>query len=516
MFAFIEFYLLLEYYRIMSNKRGFFLLRIIPKTLLGRIFWGTFFVSFASILIIGSWFYFRVYSALDNEATSRLGNVANLISINVKTISEDQTSDVSESQRFDELSGIVNNSGGWLQNIYWIDLSKKKPRFIASFSANIKNRKSMVPPTAEEAEDIIYDHINDLERGEIVFPDPYSYSASRRFKMVLIPFLDSFQMLDTVVGIEADMQYLNIFMKLRGHILEALLLTFFLSILISFVLASNLNSKILSLLKELSIVEEGKIPEINDLRVQELNMLQKGIVELGQRIEDRKIQLKEVYESKFEDLSLMGGAIAHEIRNPLSAIEMHFGLIRRVFKKAEIAEPESVFEVAEQLNNLKALIEKFLSYTRRIETELEKIPFKEAIEQVAKSINCEGKWSFKVDAPETETVLMDKSMFKQIFENLFKNSIEASTGEIEIKASLSRKENVSIIRFADNGTGIPENVQKQLFMPFITGKKNGNGIGLTLIRKFVEAHRGKIYLDDKTDSGTVFVIEVPKNENPDC
>jgi signal transduction histidine kinase len=311
------------------------------------------------------------------------------------------------------------------------------------------------------------------------------------------------------------MQYLSIFTKFKKYIFESLLLTFSLSILISFLLASNLNSKISRLLKELEIIDDGKIPEINDLHVKELNLLQKGIVELAKNIEDRKNQLKDVYESKYEDLRLMGGAIAHEIRNPLSAIEMHFGLIRRNFKKAGIDEPESVAEVAEQLKNLKELIQKFLSYSRRIEPEIEKIKFKSAIEEIAKNQKAACEFSFLVDTPENESIYMDQAMFKQIFENLFKNSMEAKNGSLEIKVSAKTKDAWSIIRFQDNGTGINEKIKNQLFMPFVTGKKNGNGIGLALTRKFVEAHQGKIYLDSSTSNATVFVIEVPKNENPD-
>ncbi|HMM59321.1 MAG TPA: ATP-binding protein, partial [Candidatus Rifleibacterium sp.] len=66
------------------------------------------------------------------------------------------------------------------------------------------------------------------------------------------------------------------------------------------------------------------------------------------------------------------------------------------------------------------------------------------------------------------------------------------------------------LEVADNGPGIPAAIAEQLFTPFVSGSAEGNGFGLAISRKLVEAHGGEIYHEKNTDSGAVFVIEVPQ------
>ena len=94
--------------------------------------------------------------------------------------------------------------------------------------------------------------------------------------------------------------------------------------------------------------------------------------------------------------------------------------------------------------------------------------------------------------------------------NLIKNSIEAlsnqKNGQIEIKASLESDSSI-VIKVTDNGKGISEDIIDQIFIPFFSTKKEGSGIGLSLSRQIMIAHKGNIFVKTKVGEGSTFILE---------
>jgi signal transduction histidine kinase len=485
-------------------------------TIPGRVFWGVFLIILSVLSLFWFWFYHRVYSSLDREAENRLVKMTRAMAAELDTDNNQSSGFLEAEQRFEAGARVLKklwrfeNSRNWIQNLYWLDVSGKKPEFIASFSAECKTNTALLPPTAEEAEDMVFAYINELEKGRVVLPDPFSFGASRRFKIALFPMLDSDLMLESVVGIEADMQYLGLFDQLNNFIGEMLIFSLIFSLVTALLVARSSSKKTELLLSRLKQIEKGSIPHFDNLGLEELNCLQKGIIDLAQANLEKDVHLRALFARKLDELAFTGGALAHEIRNPLSAIEMHFGLLHRRLKKENLSEGNEVNEIYEQLKQLRLLVESFLNYTRKVEPQKEIIDLESFFDSIIKtktSVNKNLVWEYQSE--EKIKINFDKAMLLQICENLVNNAVEAGKkNSVRIKTKACVKSEMCQIQFINNGPLIPESILKQLFTPFVSSKPQGNGIGLALIRKLVEAHNGEIYCEN-LDDAVAFYLEVP-------
>ncbi|MGI8494144.1 MAG: sensor histidine kinase, partial [Pyrinomonadaceae bacterium] len=97
-----------------------------------------------------------------------------------------------------------------------------------------------------------------------------------------------------------------------------------------------------------------------------------------------------------------------------------------------------------------------------------------------------------------------------VFDNLFRNALEAMPTGGKLKISLEKESDVYRIKISDEGRGFSLEERERLFEPFFTTKDNGTGLGLTISLEIAEAHGGKIYLDSNTAKGACFVIELPE------
>ncbi|NCB38207.1 MAG: HAMP domain-containing histidine kinase [Erysipelotrichia bacterium] len=490
-----------------------FFRKLAPESLFGRIFWGVFAASLLSVFILWGWLNSRVYSALDQEASLRLKRIAEIMLAELAiSDKKDKSRQIQAMQSFWQLE----QAGGLLQNFYWLDVSGKSASFIASYSREYLAETSMLPPTADEAEELVFDYINELDRGEMVFPDPYS-GASRRFKIILCPVLDLNGLLAGVIGIESDMEYLRLVSEFRHFLAEGIVFSMLLSLLVAIVLARNISGKISCLAGGVQLIAKGARPEEIKLSISELDHLYQAFFRMGVELEQQKKHVQQVFMRKLDELAFTGGAIAHEIRNPLSAIEMHFGLLKReLLKINQSAEfSSSIEEINQQLMHLRKLLTSFLNYSRKVQPQPEPVDpelfFKALVLAKKKTL---GEFSCEIDIKEKMRVYIDPTMFQQIFDNLLNNSFRATSGlNLVIYFSAHLRDNMLKIVFADNGPGVPAGMREKLFTPFATGNPDGSGFGLALVRKLVEAHGGELNYNDGAAGGAVFIIEVPQHEN---
>ncbi len=197
--------------------------------------------------------------------------------------------------------------------------------------------------------------------------------------------------------------------------------------------------------------------------------------------------------------------IAHEIKNPLTPITLSAERIRRQFKKknpnlGEVVE-KAVNSILEEVEVIKRLIDEFRKFSRlplpeKRLTDLNSL-IKDSLEPYLSRIQI----SFELE--EIPKIPLDRVLIREVLINLIENSIEA--GATEVKVSTTYKDNRVFIVFKDNGPGIPEEVIDKLFNPYITTKEEGWGLGLSIVKKIVEDHGGRIYTVDKN----TFVIELP-------
>lgn len=493
-----------------------FFRRLKPATLAARIFWGVAAASLISAVAIWGWLYTRFYESLDREASLRMKQTAESLLFEVRRVQSAENDHALRRALIGHFWGL-EASAGMIQNLYWLDLSGPRPSFIASFSNSSVGASSMLPPTSEEAEDLIYDFINDLDRGAMVFPDPYSLGEERRFKIVLCPVLDANGLLESVIGIESDMEYLRLAYDFRRLLAEGIGLAVIVSLLVSLLLARNVSAKIGVFRDGVIRISAGKQPEELRLSIRELDDLYQAFIRMAADLEQQKTHVQKVFSRKLDELAFTGGAIAHEIRNPLSAIEMHFGLLKREIARVGAATGESpaIQEIEQQLGHLRRLLTSFLDYSRKVRPQCEKVGLSEFFQRILDGRRqVLGDFAFTLEIPESLTGIFDPSMLQQVIENLVNNAFQAAAeGNLHLTLRAVTDGSLLRLKVADNGPGVPAAIAEQLFTPFVSGSAGGNGFGLAISRKLVEAHGGEIYHEKNPDSGAVFIIEVPQHEN---
>ncbi|UCG28372.1 MAG: HAMP domain-containing histidine kinase, partial [Bacteroidales bacterium] len=118
--------------------------------------------------------------------------------------------------------------------------------------------------------------------------------------------------------------------------------------------------------------------------------------------------------------------------------------------------------------------------------------------------------------PDNLQILVDRKMTEQVLINLIRNSLEALTdkpkGILTIKAKHLKHDAVQV-SIEDNGSGIPEEIMEQVFVPFFTTKEKGSGIGLSLSRRIMQLHKGFIRLNSKPGKGTTVILTFPADQN---
>jgi len=215
---------------------------------------------------------------------------------------------------------------------------------------------------------------------------------------------------------------------------------------------------------------------------------------------------------KLETLSEMAAGIAHEIRNPLSSIKGASNLLAdelRHLNHPKCQEYHTI--ITDEIERLNNILINFQDLTRPLKIEKELVSINEIIKKTVKLTEI-GTLSIKIsqelskDLPMIQT---DPAFLKQVFLNLIKNSAEAcgSEGELVIKTE-SISPWLKII-FSDNGPGIPDELVKRIFEPFFTTKATGIGMGLAICHRIIEAHNGRIEVNNLLPKGTQFSILLP-------
>ena len=197
--------------------------------------------------------------------------------------------------------------------------------------------------------------------------------------------------------------------------------------------------------------------------------------------------------------------IAHEIKNPLTPIVLNAERIKRLLEKNHPQSREkiekAVNSILEEVEVIKRLINEFRKFTRLPLPEKRLTDLNQLIKNALEPYENQVKLTFEFE--DLPKLPLDRSLFREVLLNLVKNSVEA--GAKEVKVSTTMKRDKVFVVFRDDGPGIPEELMEKLFAPYVSGKEEGWGLGLSIVKKIIEDHGGKIYTVDRN----TFVIELP-------
>ncbi len=230
----------------------------------------------------------------------------------------------------------------------------------------------------------------------------------------------------------------------------------------------------------------------------------------------QELQSELVHMSRFTALGEMASTLAHEINQPLTAIANYLKGCRRILERIEGDQVpmlrEAVNQAADQALRAGQVIRHLREFVARGESErhIESLP--KLIEEASALALVGAKEKgvrvvFRLD-PQAQLVLADRIQIQQVLLNLIRNAIEAMQDsgrrELVIRTDAAQDDGLVEISVQDTGTGIAPEIAAQLFQPFVTTKKHGMGVGLSICRTIVESHGGKIWVESEPGRGTTF------------
>ena len=209
--------------------------------------------------------------------------------------------------------------------------------------------------------------------------------------------------------------------------------------------------------------------------------------------------------------------IAHEIKNPLTPIQLNTQRLKKKFKEgsSDFTEvfDESTDVIIQEVEGLKKLVDEFSKFARMPEPNPKPYKLHRIIDDTLslyKDIRKGIKFLINYDS-KIDIINVDHEQFKRVFINLIENSIDAVNGNgiIEIDTSLTKNSKTVRIEVKDNGIGIPDENKDKLFLPYFSTKKKGSGLGLAIANRIVVDHSGIIRIEDNQPRGAKFIIELP-------
>lgn len=228
-------------------------------------------------------------------------------------------------------------------------------------------------------------------------------------------------------------------------------------------------------------------------------------------------------------LGELSAGMAHEIRNPLAAIQALVELLARKVKRGDAGKPadrgvveeerrkeeiaEMAKEVVSEVGHLNRFVTEFLRFARLPAFQRERVEIGEVIDGALSLVFPAGKTGeveVRKNIPEgIPPVLLDPIEFRRVLFNLIQNAVQAMEGKGKLDIQVENARDAVRIRISDTGPGIPTENRQKIFHPFFTTKRGGTGLGLAVSHRIVAGHGGTLSLERGEGKGTTFVIQIP-------
>jgi len=215
----------------------------------------------------------------------------------------------------------------------------------------------------------------------------------------------------------------------------------------------------------------------------------------------------------------MAKQIAHEIKNPLTPMKLSVQFLQKAWdeKTPDWDKRLKKFTqtIIEQIDSLSIIASEFSNFAKMPKSKFEKVDITEMINKTIDLFKESTTIDFIFYFENPHYVWADKEQMIRVFNNLTKNSIHAISdpdkGKIEI--TIETEDDFHIIRFADNGKGIPKEQRDKVFYPSFTTKSGGMGLGLAMVKNIVQNAGGEVTFDSEENKGTTFIILLPVFKN---
>ncbi len=240
-------------------------------------------------------------------------------------------------------------------------------------------------------------------------------------------------------------------------------------------------------------------------------------------IERQELEAEIIQSERFAAIGQLAARVAHELRNPLSSVELNLDLLADEVAdgpEMDVAEAKDLLKsIHNEVERLANIVSEYLVFARLPRFEFERESLNTVIQTFCNFIEPQlqqAQITFAIELAENlPFTLLDAEQIQCVLHNLLKNAIEAmaSGGEFSIRTSV--ESSWIVLRISDTGVGIPLPDQRRIFDPFFTTKKGGTGLGLSLAGEIIKHHQGTILCKSVVGQGTQFTITFPiRDEEP--
>jgi len=259
-------------------------------------------------------------------------------------------------------------------------------------------------------------------------------------------------------------------------------------------------------------------------QTQRYQELAENLAETNRRLKQAQAEARR--SERLAALGALSAGLAHEIRNPLGVIKGSAEMLTQKLAQSNPLATELAGYISSETNRLSALVTRFLDFARPLHADLEprELPaiLDRALNDVAqfwKGAPVQVDKQYEADLPP---VPLDEGLAEQAFVNIIQNAYDVmstSGGVLRVSAERARREmrdrgrvDGVEVRIADSGPGIPPELREQIFNPFVTTKKAGVGLGLSIVSKIIDGHHGSIRVesgDGGQGQGACFIMFFP-------
>ena len=389
-----------------------------------------------------------------------------------------------------------------------------------------------LPMTSSIRQSVFKEKRGYYERDALLKGDPY--------RAVYRPLIDYRGEVVGLVFVGMPRRYTFAATVTASHFFPIILAVgFLLATIFGYMISRSISRPIRHLYRSVLAVADGDLDQQFEAETKD------EIGDLGRafNIMTRKLrQLKELEQevqrsNRLAALGELSAGVAHEIRNPLGVIKNSAEMLRdRIHDDARRRELTGF--IVEEVERLNRVVTNFLQFARPAEPNIETVDINDVLEHTISFLEPEAESSNitidKALAPGLSPVLADPDQCRQVFLNLFMNAFQAMNGEgtvrIETRAASGGATGAGAaataepsnggsgtieIVIADTGSGIEADDLARIFDPFFSTKAEGVGLGLSLVHKIIENHKGHIRASSKSGEGTTFVISLPAADKDD-
>ena len=236
---------------------------------------------------------------------------------------------------------------------------------------------------------------------------------------------------------------------------------------------------------------------------------------------NRRLEVAQAEARRSERLAALGqlsAGLAHEIRNPLGVIRGSAEMLNEKLQGSNELARELAGYISAEVNRLGALVTDFLDFARPLRANPHPTDVPTLLDRVLK--NVADTWTGKPIEVVRDyqrnlpVVPLDESLCEQALFNLVQNAYQAmeengGTLSVEARIIVSNFRRGLQVRLTDTGPGVPDNLREEIFNPFVTTKKTGVGLGLSIVSKIIDGHHGSIRLENAPAGGAVFTLFFP-------